>query len=596
MQIAIAQIRPKKGDYAENLRRIGAVLGQVAGWDDPPKLVVFGETVMSGYFLEGGVREAAVTAGTLYRDLAALHDLAGTPPIDVVVGFYEEHQSRIYNSALWAALGGDAAGVRHVHRKIFLPTYGVFDEERFVDAGHAVQAFDTPFGRAAILICEDVWHSVTATLAALDGADLIVVPSASPARGVRPGVGPVAGAANSTDTWRRLIRRVAEEQGVYVALAQIVGFEGGKGLQGASTLVGPDGNVLVEAPIFDETILAGKLERADLLRARADQPLLSDLETALPVLLKSAGQLEREDLAFGGAKGRTPALRKPKAAQYPVVCPPASDDPLAVDAALLERWLVSFLRDEVVERRGFTKGVVGLSGGVDSAVTAALAARAFGPENVIAVSMPHRTSSPESTGHAALVAKHLGLTLETIDISGPVDAFFAAADGKPSDLRRGNVMARMRMITLFDLSARHSALPLGTGNKSERLLGYFTWHADDTPPVNPLGDLFKTQVWALARHLGIPHEIVDKPATADLIHGQTDEGDLGISYPKADHILYWLVRGYAPDEIVERGFTRAEVEVVKERLDSTHWKRRLATVAMVSDTAIGESYLRPVDY
>jgi NAD+ synthetase len=157
-------------------------------------------------------------------------------------------------------------------------------------------------------------------------------------------------------------------------------------------------------------------------------------------------------------------------------------------------------------------------------------------------------------------------------------------------------MARVRMIALFDLSAKHQAIPLGTGNKTERLLGYFTWHADDSPPVNPLGDLFKTQVWQLARHLGVPKEIVQKPATADLIHGQTDEGDLGISYERADRILQWLLSGYAPTELIARGFDAQQVEIVRQRLEGTHWKRRLPTVAMVSPTAIGESYLRPVDY
>jgi len=182
-----------------------------------------------------------------------------------------------------------------------------------------------------------------------------------------------------------------------------------------------------------------------------------------------------------------------------------------------------------------------------------------------------------------------------VDISAAVDGYFAQV-GDDDPHRKGNVMARERMIALFDLSAKYRALPLGTGNKSERLLGYFTWHADDSPPVNPLGDLFKTQVWALARHVGVPEVIVTKPATADLIHGQTDEGDFGISYPKADRILYYLIRGMRPEEIVARGFTSAEVELVRGRLESTHWKRRLPTVAVMSQTAIGEFYLRPVDY
>jgi NAD+ synthetase len=157
-------------------------------------------------------------------------------------------------------------------------------------------------------------------------------------------------------------------------------------------------------------------------------------------------------------------------------------------------------------------------------------------------------------------------------------------------------MARMRMITLFDLSAKHHALPLGTGNKTERLLGYYTWHGDDAPPVNPLGDLFKTQVLQLARHLEVPDHIVRKPASADLVIGQTDEQDLGIAYDRADHILHWLLHGIDPEEIVTLGFEQRDVELVHRRLETTHWKRRLPTVAMLSDTTIGESYLRPVDY
>ena len=268
--------------------------------------------------------------------------------------------------------------------------------------------------------------------------------------------------------------------------------------------------------------------------------------------------------------------------------------PLEIDAALTEQWLVHFIRDEM-ERRGFTRAVVGISGGVDSAVTAYLAAKALGPTNVFGVRLPYSASSKESLDHAQLVIEALGIQSRTIDISAAVDGYLAnepEADGG----RRGNVMARTRMITLFDLAAKHRGIPLGTGNKTERLFGYFTWHADDSPPINPLGDLFKTQVWALARHVGVPEVIVGKPPTADLVVGQTDEGDFGISYAKADSILNWLLLGYGADELVERGFDADEVAIVKKRVESTHWKRRLPTVAMVSGTAIGESYLRPVDY
>ena len=240
--------------------------------------------------------------------------------------------------------------------------------------------------------------------------------------------------------------------------------------------------------------------------------------------------------------------------------------------------------------------VIGLSGGVDSAVVAYLAAEALGKEQVTAVRMPYRTSSPDSLAHAQLVIDALGLPSRTVDISAGVDGIATAVGGPPDAAALGNIMARMRMITLFDLSARLRALPLGTGNKTERLLGYFTWHADDSPPVNPIGDLFKTQVWTLARHLGVPSVIVDKPASADLIQGQTDEADFGITYLKADGILHWLLSGYRPEQLESLGYTAAEVARVRSRLEGTHWKRRLPTVAMLSQTAIGEYYLRPVDY
>jgi NAD+ synthetase len=185
--------------------------------------------------------------------------------------------------------------------------------------------------------------------------------------------------------------------------------------------------------------------------------------------------------------------------------------------------------------------------------------------------------------------------LRTIDLSAAADGYLAlepTADGT----RRGNVIARLRMIALFDLSAAIGGVPLGTGNKTERLFGYFTWHADDSPPLNPLGDLFKTQVWALARHLGVPDVIVSKPATADLVPGQTDEADFGIAIARADTILNWLLWGFTIPDLVARGFNEFEVELVRNRLERTHWKRKLPTVAMLSHTAIGESYLRPVDY
>lgn len=609
VSLAVAQLKPTKGDYAANLARLGEVFAQVDGMRPRPQVLHLPETALTGYFVEGGVRDLAVTAGTLARDLHNewRSSTNGLTSLDVVVGFYEVFQNTIYNSAMYVTLGPEGPNVRHVHRKVFLPTYGLFDEERFVERGHEFQAFDTAWGRAAILVCEDAWHSLSGTLAALDGAQVIFVSSAAPARGAWPRDDAIPGPA-SVARWERLIRDIAEEHGVFVSFANLAGSEGGKIFSGASLIAGPKGDIRIRAPLWDEALVMLPLDLADLTRARADMPLLSDLRTAMPHLVDSLVAAEpREasplqfdppsdngDHALVHPDSATPTRGPLTIVQVAPLDGAGGPPPLEIDPALTEKWLVHFIQEEV-RRRGFSKGIVGVSGGVDSAVTAFLAARALGPENVVAVRLPYRTSSKESLDHAQLVIEALGIEGRTIDISPAVDGYLGAEpDANPQ--RRGNVMARVRMIAVFDLSAKHSAIPLGTGNKTERLLGYFTWHADDSPPVNPLGDLFKTQVWALARHLGVPTEIVDKPATADLVHGQTDEGDLGISYKKADLILHWLLSGYAPAELVARGFEAAEVEIVRQRLEGTHWKRRLPTVAMVSGTAIGESYLRPVDY
>jgi len=592
LRVAIAQFRPRKGAYEENLGRVGELLRRFAASPAPPDLVAFPEAALTGYFLEGGVQEFAMPAEKLFEDLARAHRDSGAPPLEVVTGFYEVWRSRLHNSALAAGLGGSDAGIRHIHRKIFLPTYGVFDEERFVEPGLSVEAYDSRIGRAAVIVCEDAWHSIVPTIAALDGAQILVVPGASPARGIEP-ENDGDSRPGSVRRWERTVQAIAAEHGVYVVVAQLAGFEGGKAFQGGSSVVGPRGEVLARGPLFDEAVVEVEIDLEEIVRARAESPLLSDLEMRLPHLVRSLTTRGESGTVPAGVMPapRTRAARSPQRAR-------AEDgaDPLAINPALAREWLVEFIRDEVRRRRGFERVVIGLSGGVDSALAAYLAAEAIGAENVWALRMPYRTSSRESLDHARLVTQATGVHEETIDISGAVDGLSATLPEPPDPRRLGNICARVRMIALFDRSAALDALPLGTGNKSERLLGYFTWHADDSPPVNPLGDLFKTQVWALARHVGVPAAIVDKPATADLVSGQTDEGDFGIAYGRADPILHWLLLGHRPEEIEQLGYTAAEVRLVRDRLESTHWKRKLPTVAMVSQTAIGEYYLRPVDY
>jgi NAD+ synthase (glutamine-hydrolysing) len=608
VHLALVQLKPRKGDYAGNLERLRPLFVQVDGLVPRPMVLCFAESALTGYFLEGGVRDNAVTAGTLAADLDKTYRAAlATPrPIDITIGFYEIWNNKLYNSVMYVTLGDGEPRIRHVHRKVFLPTYGLFDEERFVERGRDVRAFDTPWGRAGMLVCEDAWHSMTGTIVALDGAQIIFVCAAPPSRGIWPKPDDVPGPA-SVSRWDRLVRDIADEHGVYVALTTLVGTEGGKIFPGGSLVAGPTGEVRGRAPLWEDAILATTVDLADVTRARAEMPLIADLETMIPHLRASmddvtTGVPTRFDYDPASSEparhlvegGRAAASSGP----LPVVQVTASREtppaPLVIDAALAQEWLVQFIREEMA-RRNFQCAVVGISGGVDSAVTAYLATKALGAKNVLGVRMPYRTSSKESLEHAQLVIDALGIESRTIDISAAVDGYLCSEPDADHG-RRGNVMARMRMITLFDLAAKHRGIPLGTGNKTERLFGYFTWHADDSPPVNPLGDLFKTQVWALAKHLGVPDVIVSKAPTADLVVGQTDEGDFGISYAKADEILNWLLSGFADNELVARGFDANEVAIVKQRVASTHWKRRLPTVAMLSSTAIGESYLRPVDY
>ena len=620
--IAVPQFRPRKGDLEGNLDRIVELIVESAGLEPPAQLVVFAETVTSGYFVEGGVRELALSLSELVSAVGDRYRGHG-PAIDAIIGFYESWNGTLHNSVAYITLGGgDGARLVHVHRKNFLPTYGLFDEERFVERGYGIRAFDTSWGRAAMLVCEDAWHSLSGTIAALDGAQAVFVVAAAPARGPAPRGDAVPGPA-SVERWERLIRDIAEEHGVFCVLSNLVGSEGGRMFQGGSLVAGPRGDVRARAPVFEEAMLTATLELDDLARARADLPMLSDLKSTLPFLRTELDRAmgiatpvaegdasddtvanlsaERSASATKAERVRRPSISRPRttaSTPLPLVAP-ASDSlgkppSLDINPRLVEQWLVSFVRDEFA-RRGFTKAVIGISGGVDSAVSATLAVRALGAENVIGVRLPYRTSSADSMEHAQTLIESLGIESRTVDISGAVDGYLAHepdADGA----RCGNVMARTRMIALFDLSAKYRALPLGTGNKTERLLGYFTWHADDSPPVNPLGDLFKTQVWALAVHLGVPREIIEKPASADLIAGQTDEGDFGVSYAVADEVLSWILHGWSPAEMIARGMDAAAIALVKRRLDATHWKRKLPTVAMLSGAAIGESYLRPVDY
>ena len=305
LHVALAQLKPKKGDFAANLERLAQLFSQVDGMRPRPQVLHLPETALTGYFVEGAVHDLTMTAGALARDLDAAYRRAVTAPrgLDVIIGFYENWRDTLYNSAMYVRLGVGEPEIVHVHRKTFLPTYGLFDEERFVERGHDIRAFPTPWGRAAMLVCEDAWHSITGTIAALDDAQVIFVSAAAPARGIWPRDDAVPGPA-SVARWERLVRDIAEEHGVFVTLANLVGSEGGKMFAGSSMVAGPRGDMRVRAPVWEEAIVSLAIDLGDLTRARADMPLLADLRTALPHLRELLDEVvggERRPVQFGAA-------------------------------------------------------------------------------------------------------------------------------------------------------------------------------------------------------------------------------------------------------------------------------------------------------
>jgi NAD+ synthase len=268
---------------------------------------------------------------------------------------------------------------------------------------------------------------------------------------------------------------------------------------------------------------------------------------------------------------------------------------LRLNTDIVRKLLVDFIRDEV-HNAGFSKGIVGLSGGVDSAIVLALTAEALGVNDVLAVRMPYKTSSPDSLTDAELVARQYGVRLETVGITSMVDAYLALVDS-PDNVRCGNIMARQRMIVLYDISARDRALVIGTSNKTESLLGYGTQFGDMACAINPIGDLYKTQIWQLAEAIGIPRAIVEKKPTADLWEGQTDEGELGFSYKLVDRLLYFMVDERRTEaELLERGFEKHFIEKVSRMLKRNQFKRRPPVVAKISDRTVNVDFRYPRDW
>jgi len=263
---------------------------------------------------------------------------------------------------------------------------------------------------------------------------------------------------------------------------------------------------------------------------------------------------------------------------------------LDINSDLARKILTGFLHTEIT-RAGFSRAVIALSGGIDSALSCYLAAEALGAENVLAIPMPYKSSSQDALIHAQLVIDDLGLRSLTVPITDIVEPYFERFP-EADNVRRGNVMARARMIILYDQSAAFNGLVVGTSNKTEILLGYTTLYGDSACALNPIGDLYKTQVRQLARGIGVPQVIVEKPPSADLWPGQTDEGELGFTYEQVDQLLYLIVdERYRIEDCIDAGFNPEFVNKVIERVRRTHFKRIMPPVAKLSNRTVGYDFL-----
>ncbi len=262
---------------------------------------------------------------------------------------------------------------------------------------------------------------------------------------------------------------------------------------------------------------------------------------------------------------------------------------LRLNTQFVRKLLVDFIRDEILNA-GMERAVIGLSGGVDSTVVAYLSVEALGKENVLNVLLPYKTSSPDSIEDARLIIKKLGTRSELVDITPMVDSY-QEKSSHFTNVRRGNVMARARMIVLYDVSARENALVVGTSNKTESLLGYGTIYGDMACGINPLGDLYKTQVWQLAEAIGVPDHIVRKKPSADLWIGQTDEGELGFSYAEVDKLLYHMIDERRADkELIELGFSKSFISRVRTLVQRNQFKRRPPTIAKISHRTVNVDF------
>ena len=594
VRIALAQVAPRLGDLEANLDRHAQVIREARGGG--ADLVVFPELGLTGYLLQDLAGEVAMRLDD--PRLAAL--AAETTGCSAVVSFVEE--SADHRLFIAAALLEDGA-LRHVQRKVHLPTYGLFDERRFFAAGDAIRAVPSRLGvRLGLAICEDFWHLGTAQVLALDGAQVLVNVSSSPGRDLAASHAEGLGTAAS---WRSLLRAYAQLTTSVVVFCNRVGVDESISFWGGSEVIGPGGRVAGPGPA---------LRRGPGLRGRGPRRRAPGADRPAPPARRAPGAARARAGADRGRAGgprpgpgcrrggrrRQAGRRVSEGAALPFELP----EELRIDTDVARRVIAGFIRGQL-RQAGFERAVLGLSGGIDSALVAFLVAEAIGPERLLCLMLPYRTSSPASRADAEEVVERLGCASRLVDISPIVDGYFGTGTavepgaGGPealgaSALRRGNFMARARMMVLYDASVSWGGLVVGTGNKTESLIGYTTLFGDSACAFNPVGDLYKTQVRQLSLAVGIPDAIVRKAPSADLWPGQTDETEAGFTYHELDRLLFWMIdRRRSAPELEAMGFDPAVVARIERMVAGSEFKRQVPPVAKLGPRTAGVDYLYP---
>ncbi len=569
-RLALAQANPTVGDLPENAARIIASLDRARelGAD----LVAFPELALPGYPPE----DLLLMPSFLEANRARLQEIAGhTRGLAALVGFVDRRGSEIYNSAALLYEGQVCA----VYHKMHLPNYSVFDEYRYFQAGRRPLVFDVRGATIGVNICEDIWYPAGPTeLQALAGAQLIVNISASP---FYAGKGPAR---------ERMLATRAADNVVFVAFCNLVGGQDELVFDGGSVVFDARGEMLARATQFEEDLLVVDLDLDAVFRQRLHDP--RQRQQALP----ADAELERVTLPPGLAP--TPAADERRATPLAPRIEPRLDGEAAVYGAL-----VLGTRD-YVRKNGFRQVVIALSGGIDSALTAAIAADALGGENVVGVYMPSRYSAAASQEDAAALARNLGLRFMTIPIDdifqSYLDTLAGPFEGQAADTTEENIQARIRGNIDMALSNKLGWLVLTTGNKSELAVGYCTLYGDMAGGFAVLKDVFKTHVYRLARYrnsLGavIPERSLTRPPTAELRPDQKDEDSLG-PYATLDPILQaYVEEDRSLEEIVAMGYDEANVRRVLRLVDGAEYKRRQGAPGIkITPRAFGKDRRLPI--